>query len=197
MGLGDKIARGVSVVLSNPIVGMAFGYALGLSETESMWGAPDQAAAVLAALFVGVFPYLGAVIYYVMGKSDIFVSNREQRPALIVTSLPMTIVGTLYFYIRGLHLVSVVLALMLVETLIFLMITFKWKISLHVSGLTFPLTIVWIRNGVSALAGFLLLPVLMWARVRMGAHSWEQVIVSALVSLTMTYCGFRTLIPVV
>jgi membrane-associated phospholipid phosphatase len=95
----------------------------------------------------------------------------------------------LYFYIRGLNILSALLLLMLAESLILLAITFKWKISLHVSGLTFPLTFMWVKGSVSVLMGFLLLPLLMWARVKMGAHSWAQVIASAVLSWFMTYFG--------
>jgi len=189
MDVADKAAKFVSVVLSNPIVGAFFGYAMGISETQATWGYPDQGIAVVSALFFGVFPYMGAFMSFISGKSDIYVSDREQRPALFLIAVPPMVFGALYFYIRGLNILSALLLLMLAESLILLAITFKWKISLHVSGLTFPLTFMWVKGSVSVLMGFLLLPLLMWARVKMGAHSWAQVIASAVLSWFMTYCG--------
>lgn len=189
MEIADRAAKLVSVLLSNPIVGAFFGYTMGISETQANWGYPDQWIAVLSALFFGIFPYVGAFVSYVAGKTDMYVSNREQRPALFLVAVPPMVFGALYFYIKGLNILSALLLLMLAESLILLAITFKWKISLHVSGLTFPLTFMWVKGGISALMGFLLLPLLMWARVRMGAHSWAQVITSAVLSWFMTYFG--------
>lgn len=195
MNTADKIAGLVSVLLSNPVVGMVFGYTMGLSETQSAWGFSDQGIAVLAALFLGIFPYIGALVSFVAGKTDIYVSKREQRPALFLVAVPPMVFGALYFYIRGLQILSSLLLLMLVESLILLVITTRWKISIHVSGLTFPLTVIWVRDGITALVGFLLLPVLMWARVRTGAHTWAQVLASALLSGVMTYCGVVNFVP--
>jgi len=195
MSTADKVAGWVSVLLSSPVVGVLFGYTMGLSETQSAWGFPDQGVAVLSALFLGLFPYVGALVSFIAGKTDIYVSKREQRPALFLVAVPPIVFGALYFYIRGLPMLSSLLLLMLAESLILLLITTRWKISIHVSGLTFPLTVIWVRNGIAALLGFLLLPVLMWARVRTGAHSWAQVFVSAFLSGLMTYCGAVTFLP--
>jgi membrane-associated phospholipid phosphatase len=195
MDNADRIAGWVSALLSNPVVGMVFGYTMGLSETQSAWGFADQGIAVLSALFLGIFPYVGALVSFLAGKTDIYVSNREQRPALFLVAVPPMGLGALYFYVRGLPILSSLLLLMLVESLILLVITTRWKISIHVSGLTFPLTVIWVRDGVTAIVGFLLLPVLMWARVRMGAHTWMQVLASALLSGVMTYCGAVTFLP--
>jgi len=189
MSTADKIAGLVSLLLSNPVVGAVFGYTMGISETQSAWGFPDYGIAVLSALFLGIFPYIGAIVSFATGKTDIYVSKREQRPALFLVAVPPMVLGALYFYVRGLPVLSSLLLLMLVESLILLAITTRWKISVHVSGLTFPLTVIWVRDGVTALIGFLLLPVLMWARVRTGAHTWAQVLASAVLSGVMTYFG--------
>ena len=195
MNTGDKIASWISALLSNPVVGVVFGYGMGISETRSAWGFPDQGIAVMSALFLGVFPYLGALVSFAMGKTDIYVSKREQRPALFLVAVPPMMLGALYFYARGLPVLSSLLLLMLGESVILLAITTKWKISIHVSGLAFPLTVIWVRDGVTALAGFLLLPVLMWARVRTGAHTWAQVFASVVLSGAMTYCGAFVFLP--
>lgn len=189
MEIADKTAKLVSVLLSSPVVGAFFGYIMGINETTANWGYPDQWIGVLSAFFFGVFPYVGAFIFYIAGKTDMYVSNREQRPLLFFVAIPPMVFGALYFYIRGLNMLSALLLLMLAESLILLAITFKWKISLHVSGLTFPLTFMWVKGSISVLTGFVLLPLLMWARVRMGAHSWAQVIASAALSWSMTYFG--------
>jgi len=196
MSVAERAAKWVSVMLSNPIVGSIFGYVMGISESKAIWGVPDAAVALLSALFMGVFPYLGALASFFAGESDIFVSKREQRPILMLIALPTLAIGALYFYVNGLPLLSSLLLLMLAESLIFLVITFRWKISIHVAGLTFPLIFIWIRNGIVGLMGLPLLPLLMWARVRIGAHTWGQVVASALVSATVTYWGSMFLIPV-
>jgi len=195
METGEKLAKAISILLSNPIVDGLFGLAIATQEAVAKWGAPNPLIGIAAGLICGVLPYLGALILFVRKKSDIFVSRRELRPKLFIFGLVSYLLGTLLFWYLGLLWLASFSFVMFLGTIVYLLITWRWKISIHVSGLTVPLTIMSMQNGLYMLPGVLLIPALMWARVRLGAHTWSQVVVSALVSLSITYLGATMFMP--
>lgn len=201
----QKIAQIVSIVLSNPIVDSIFAFIIALNESFIKTGSYDLRIALVSMLLLGIAPYSGAFVMYLMDKSDIFVSEREKRPILMVIGMIILFLSAFYFYYIGYRWLSALATIFFLESLVYFLITLRWKISLHVSGLSIPLTtmstavIKWsvtaisstlaLLNFILTFAGFIMLPVLMWARVKVGAHTWSQVVVSAIISILMTYYG--------
>ena len=103
---------------------------------------------------------------------------------------------TTFFYLLGalsLRLVSAppaVTALMacyFVNGLVLMVITLKWKISIHASGVTGPFTaLVYMLGGVMLPLLLVVIPVA-WARVELKAHTVMQVAVGALLSCVLTW----------
>lgn len=203
--LSRKIAQVMSIVLSNPIVDSIFAFVIALNESFMKNGSYDIKIALVSTFLLGIAPYSGAFIMYLRNKSDIFVSEREKRPILILAGMVPLFLSAFYFYYIGYRWLSALATIFFLESLVYFLITLRWKISLHVSGLSIPLTtmsavimkwgVVAISNTLALLnfiltfVGFIMLPVLMWARVKVGAHTWPQVIVSAILSVLMTYYG--------
>lgn len=203
--LSRKIAQVMSIVLSNPIVDSIFAFVIALNESFMKNGSYDIKIALASTFLLGIAPYSGAFIMYLRNKSDIFVSEREKRPILILIGMIPLFLSAFYFYYIGYRWLSALATIFFLESLVYFLITLRWKISLHVSGLSIPLTtmsavimkwgVVAISNTLALLnfiltfVGFIMLPVLMWARVKVGAHTWPQVIVSAILSVLMTYYG--------
>jgi membrane-associated phospholipid phosphatase len=103
---------------------------------------------------------------------------------------------TALFYLLGvisLILVSspsVVTALMacyFVNGIVLMLITFKWKISIHASGITSPFTaLVYLLGGVMLPLLLVVIPV-GWARVELKAHTKMQVTAGAILSGLLTW----------
>jgi membrane-associated phospholipid phosphatase len=72
-----------------------------------------------------------------------------------------------------------------------LLITTRWKISLHVSNIAGTATLVAVTYGVGASLLLLLIPLVAWARIKIGAHTLWQALAGALlgsgVSLATLY----------
>ncbi len=198
METGEKIARVISIVLSNPVTDGFFALMIATQEAIQRWGASNPLVplvGIAAGLIYGIIPYLGAIMLFLRKKSDLFVSKRELRPRLFVFGLISYLVGIVLFWRLGLMWLASFSFVMLLGAIIYFLITCRWKISIHVSGLVVPLTILSIWNSFYVVLGLLLVPALMWARVRLGTHTWPQVIVSAVVSLIVTYSGAFLFIP--
>jgi hypothetical protein len=103
---------------------------------------------------------------------------------------------TTFFYLLGclsLILVSApaaVTALMacyFVNGLVLMVITLKWKISIHASGVTGPVTaLIFLLGGVMMPLLLVVIPVA-WARVELKAHTVMQVAVGAVLSSVLTW----------
>jgi membrane-associated phospholipid phosphatase len=68
-----------------------------------------------------------------------------------------------------------------------MLITFKWKISIHASGITSPFTaLVYLLGGVMLPLLLVVIPV-GWARVELKAHTKMQVTAGAILSGLLTW----------
>ncbi|MEM1096781.1 MAG: hypothetical protein AAGJ10_19455 [Bacteroidota bacterium] len=97
-------------------------------------------------------------------------------------------------------LVLAVLAGMILNAIIVLAITLWWKVSVHLTSLGGSVAVLgflvttewsatssesWILAG--TLVGVLLLPMLAWARVRVGAHTWTQTVAGAFLGVSVPW----------
>lgn len=113
-----------------------------------------------------VIPFTGATCSYLLGSAALM---NERSPA-IITALMLCYVG---------------------NTVIMMLISLRWKISVHASGIAGPVTALVYALGVAALPLlFLVLPV-GWARIRLRAHTLTQVAAGALLTILATWIQMR------
>ncbi|MEM6644932.1 MAG: hypothetical protein AAF730_01650 [Bacteroidota bacterium] len=167
---------------------------------------PGQTWWVVGVAFVvlGILPllYLLALIKDRRVRSIEIRDRRERfRPFIVGLGFYMLAVALLSTTMTTARtLVLAVLAGMILNAIIVLTITLWWKVSVHLTSLGgsvavlgFLVTTDWTTaentTGVliSALIGVLLLPMLAWARVRVGAHTWAQTLAGAVLGLTMPW----------
>jgi membrane-associated phospholipid phosphatase len=80
-----------------------------------------------------------------------------------------------------------VLALVVINTLI----TIRWKVSQHVSSMAASTALMTAVLGVAALPVMLLVPVVAWARVKVGAHTVMQTIVGGATGIMVSLLVLR------
>ena len=154
---------------------------------------------IISSLFViclSFATFLPLMMIYGLSKlgliSDFFVSEREQRTTPLLGAIVSYLVGGLVLW--ALKAPGVVTALMFCyvgNTLVMLLITRRWKVSVHASGLAGPATVLILTLGMWAGIFFALLLPVGWARVRLRAHTPTQVVVGALVTVIATWIQFR------
>jgi membrane-associated phospholipid phosphatase len=106
-------------------------------------------------------PFTGAIFSYLLGSAALAIEN---SPA-IITALMLCYVG---------------------NTVIMMLISLKWKISVHASGVAGPVTALIYVLGVVALALLFLIVPVGWARIRLKAHTLPQVAAGALLTAVAT-----------
>lgn len=190
----ETIASVISL-LSSPTIVPAFVF-LALLYPEN-----TENSALLMAICL-IFGTLGplAILHQLSRRgmiSDFFVSAKEQRAKPFV--------GTILSYLLGASVLllmrapSIVTALMLSyggNTIVMMIVTFRWKISVHaahIAGSTIAL--VYDFGPWPAVLLALLVPV-GWARIRLRAHSPRQLLAGLLLAMAITWLQLKIYLAV-
>lgn len=211
-GVGLVVATVVSYVV-NPLVLPPLVYGLVLSHI----GAPAGDVAIgvgIGAVFLGVIPLAHVGWMRIRGKIDsLEIRDRDKRTepflaALMATLAALSAVGLFGPY--GASLLAALLGCHFLNTVLLMGITQWWKISVHCASVAgavgtlmfaryhLPGTLLdasmlgWTVFGV----GLVLVPLLLWARVRSRAHTVEQATGGTLLGLVAPYLELYVLITV-
>lgn len=147
---------------------------------------------------VGIGVPLGTIYHEVrQGRiSDWHISNRSERlhPRIVAATMIAAIGPVLLlalFHGPRLLLVACLSALFLAVTN--LLITVVWKISQHVSGVAATATLITAALGMWISPILLLIPLVAWARVKVGAHTVGQTLAGGFVGVTIPLLTLRLL----
>jgi membrane-associated phospholipid phosphatase len=158
--------------------------------------AEDIASAPLVAICLTFGTLIPLGIIYLLSRrgliSDFFVSEREERAKPFAGAIVSYVVGS--FMLMLVRAPTIVTALMLCyagNTFIMMLITHRWKISVHASGIAGPATALAVSLGAWASIFFVLLVPVGWSRIKMGAHTPTQLLAGALVTIISTWVQLR------
>jgi hypothetical protein len=148
----------------------------------------------VTAFFGSVLPFVGVLALLKKGLvSDLFATDRNERYVPFLASLvSYTLGAVVLIYIQAPAAVTALMASYIVNGIVLIIITTKWKISIHASGITSPVTALVYLLGSQLMPLFLLFLPVAWARLELKAHSKMQLTIGALLSgiLTWIQMGF-------
>lgn len=202
-GIGLVVAVVVSYVV-NPLIFPPLVYGLALSHM----GAPAADVATgagIGAFFLGAVPLLHVGWMRMRGTiGSLEIRDRRKRtePFLVslgATGLALGVVGILD--VRGQTLLAAMLGCHFLNTMLLMGITRWWKISVHCASVAGALgTLVFVHYHVPGEVlgpahlghlilgiGVVLVPLLLWARVRSRAHTTKQATAGTLLGLAAPY----------
>ncbi len=149
----------------------------------------------LAVLFLAATIVPMLLIYGLkkIGKvSDYNITFREQRFLPLLVMVGVNLVG--YEVMDQLDAPRIFTGILLfnaVNTVLILLITLQWKISIHLLTLASSIALIYLQFGVVAFWLLLLVPVLMWARIYLKAHTFMQTLVGALIGFLTMYAELK------
>ena len=130
------------------------------------------------------------------GISDWHVTRREERmqvslllPTVAALVLPLAAMVAL----KGPRLLLIGFASGLILSLFNIMVTWRWKISQHVSTVAVSTTLITSTLGLGASPVLLLIPLVAWARVKVGAHTVMQTVAGGLAGVAVSILTTRFL----
>lgn len=187
----DVLARIVSNVAAPPVLAVAGAVVLTLSSTTTgawRW-------ALLLAVTTVLLPSMYVVWMVWRGQiSDLHVQNREERlKPYLVAAAAATLGWAICFLWPAPADFRMLAAATCLQAILFLLITLRWKISLH-SAAAGSLTVLGVAAfSLSGLYLALTVPLIAWARVRLERHTLMQTIAgAALGALVVAFAWFVT-----
>jgi membrane-associated phospholipid phosphatase len=120
--------------------------------------------------------------------SDFYATNRNERFIPFIVTIGSYIVGTISLLaVNAPAAITALMACYIVNGLVLLIITLKWKISIHASGITSPVTALVYLLGTKMLPLFLFFIPVAWARLELKAHTKFQLTAGAIISSILTW----------
>ncbi len=143
-----------------------------------------------AIFFLCMTPAIGVLIYTKKGVIDIWVSDRKNRTPFYIIAIIGYFIALIIFYRINQHEFFVFTLAYLLVTIVLTLLNLKTKMSSHAAGLTGPLTAILYLFGIHALPLFLFLPLLIWARLKLNAHSRAQLLGGSIIGVIVTYSTY-------
>ncbi|MEM1986004.1 MAG: hypothetical protein QXG36_00650 [Nitrososphaeria archaeon] len=174
----NVLASWLSTLLSSPIVSTIFcilaPYYLGYQVNF------DYVILVLVSIFFyALLPFSSTFVRIIKRNDDIYISELKERPKHFIAGIVGYIASAIIFFNLNLRYYTIFSLASLIIAFITLIVTLRWKISIHVIGFCTPLTLLSIISNGLFSPLLILTPLLMWARVKVRAHNWLQTFAGA------------------
>ena len=142
---------------------------------------------LISLIFASILPM--AIILHWARKldTDKDISNREDRFVPLIVGVVSYLIGFIISLILGVsNFITVLILCYTVNTFIVMLITSKWKISIHTTGLAGPVAaLIMLLGPIGAIFG-LLYPMLIWSRFTLKKHTMAQAIAGGVFGFIMT-----------
>jgi len=181
----QKLASLVSAVLNAPLITLLTFIPLILR-----YGDGETVKLFAVTSFFGCFLPLGMVVA-MMKKgliTDFYATNRRERFIPFLATITSYVMGTVSLVVvQAPAPITALMACYIVNGLVLLIITLRWKISIHASGVASPVTALVYLLGTRMLPLFMLFLPVAWARLELKAHDKKQITAGALLSSVLTW----------
>lgn len=142
---------------------------------------------LISLVFASVLPMAIIITWAKILNTDKDISNRQDRFKPLIIGIISYFIGFLVsLYLNVDNLLTILLLCYATNTFIVMLITFKWKISVHTTGLSGPVgALILLLGPLGALFG-LIYPLLIWSRVLLKKHTLAQAICGAVQGFFLT-----------
>jgi len=185
------IASLTSNILNPFLVSMAVIFLLSFESTASV---ADGVKWSLILIGVTILPVFLVILYLVHTDkiTGIFIRIRRQRNQVYVLATLCTVAGclVLYFLEAPLLLVAAIVAT-LSSVVVFMVINFQWKISLHTAFAAGSATVLTLVYGAAGALAAIMVPPIAWSRIELEQHTVWQAVVGALLAAVIVVVVFH------
>lgn len=149
-----------------------------------------ELSALLGILTLCIGPFLPVAYSAGTRRTDSHISDRNKRGPIYIISLVAYAVGVMVFWTTENKIMFVLSVAYLSTSFAMMLITFAWKISAHTAATAGMATALWLVLGEWMLPVYVLTVLMIWARVRLGAHTVWQTLAGAILSIIVTAIVF-------
>lgn len=185
-----KIAKIISTLTNPPIIciPLFFIICLVLSfENGSFDFSKFMILELISLIFASALPMAIILLWAKKLNTDSDISNREDRFTPLIVGIISYFIGFLVLLTLGIDdFLTALLLCYSINTGVILLITTKWKISVHTTGLSGPVAaLILLLGPIGALFG-ILYPILIWSRVLLKKHTLAQAIAGGVQGFFLT-----------
>jgi membrane-associated phospholipid phosphatase len=143
-------------------------------------------SALVGILTLCVAPFVPVLYSTMSGRTDLDVSDATKRAPLYGLGLIGYAMGITAFLVLNNRLMFVMAVAYLCVGLAVCLITLAWKISAHTAGIAGPTTALVFVFGIWIVPLYALSILMVWARVKLHAHTLSQAVAGLIVAITIT-----------
>lgn len=181
-----RLAKTISTFTNPPIICIPLFFIICLTLSfNNLW--QFSILELLSIIFASVLPM--AIILYWAKRSgnDNDISKRQDRPIPLVIGTVSYLIGFLISFTLGINdFLTFLFLCYSINTFLLMLITTKWKISIHTTGLCGPVCALIILLGPFGALFALLYPILIWSRVTLKKHTMAQAIAGGIFGFIFT-----------
>ncbi len=148
---------------------------------------------LVCILFSNLVPIFTVLLLKKMGKiSDLDASQRKQR--ILPLTLGIIYSASAYLILSTMAADNLIRGLMfcfMTNSVIIILITKYWKISIHAWGVAGPLAALWLAGFHYPLTAVLIMGAVNWSRVILKQHTILQVLAGSALGLLLTFAQLR------
>lgn len=185
-----KIANTISTVTNPPIICIPLFLIICLTLSSSSGGFDLGKFIVLeivSLVFASVLPMAIILFWAKRLGTDKDISNRSDRYMPLIVGIISYFIGFLICLIFNLdNFLTCLLLCYSINTGVVLVITTKWKISVHTTGLSGPVAALILLMGPAGALFGVLYPILIWSRVLLKKHTLAQAIAGGVQGFFLT-----------
>jgi membrane-associated phospholipid phosphatase len=186
-----QLAFFTSAVLNPFVVGLSVMVFLSFSSTSSVGDGLKWSLLLIGFTVLPVF----LLIIYLVHKDridDLFIRVREQRNQIyLLACLCIIACCALLFSLQAPMVLFATMVAALSAMLIFMVINFTWKISLHTAFAAGSVTVLTLLYGSTGALSAVLVPPIAWSRIELKYHSLAQTVAGALLSALIVFVVFH------
>ncbi len=186
-----RFAHLTSTILNPFIVSLAVVVFLSFQSTSSVGDGLKWSLLLIGFTVLPIF----LVILYLVHKDKIdgiFIKVRQQRHQIYLIAIMCTVACCVILFSLNAPLVLVAtMVAALSAILIFMLINFTWKISLHTAFAAGSVTVLVITYGATGALAAVLVPPIAWSRIELKYHSLTQTVAGALLSALIVFVVFH------
>jgi membrane-associated phospholipid phosphatase len=182
--LKEKLANFVSAVTNPPFVAipvfLVINYTL-LSGGNWLW------FSAISIFFVSLLPIITSYLWIKRKNLEVDMPKRQDRIYPLLLVILSYIIGVLVLYNLGApQLTTVLMICYLSNTVVVLLFSLFWKISIHAMGIAGPATAIIYLFGWPGLLFSLLVPFVIWSRLYLKRHTPAQLITGTFMGYFLT-----------
>lgn len=184
---GVKLADILSHVLSAPLFALYSLIIIYAANNTAYSPLPACLAILIGGIFLVILPVAPLTLNVLKGNIDVFISDREKRAKFYSYAILSYFVGAIISHILRVKILAIIHLAYFFVTLSVMIINFKTKISAHASGVAGPVTYIVFFLGLSYVFLYLILIPVVWARIKLKAHTVQQIILGIIVAIIVTF----------